>query len=36
MQVLTDQLEIIYIMSVWTQVLIWKTCRERWMIGTDR
>ena len=33
--VLADQQEVIYISSVRTQDVIWKTCRERRMIGTD-
>ena len=26
---------LIYSSSVWIQDVVWKTCRERWMIGTD-
>ena len=33
--VLADQHELIYNSSVRTQDVIWKTCRERWMIGAD-
>ena len=33
--VLTDQQELIYISSVETQSVVWKTCREQWMIGMD-
>ena len=33
---LADHQEQIYISSVRTQDVVWKTCRERWMIGTDR
>ena len=32
---LANQQELIYISSVQTQDIIWKTCRERWMRGTD-
>ena len=35
MPMLGDQQEIIYICSVCTQNVIWKTCQEWWMIGTD-
>ncbi len=34
--VLADQQEVIYISDVWTKNVIWKTCRERRKIGTDR
>ena len=33
-QELADQPEHIDISSVWTQDIVWKTCRERLMIGT--
>ena len=33
--VLADQQEPIYISSVQTQDVVWKTYQERWMIGTD-
>ena len=33
--VLANQQELIYISSVWTQDIIWKTCQEKWMIRTD-
>ena len=33
--VLADQQEVIYISSVQTQDLIWKTYWERWMIVTE-
>ena len=33
--VLADQQELINISSVRTQDVVWKICRERWMIGTD-
>ena len=33
--VLADQQEHIYISFVQTPDVVWKTCRERWMIGTD-
>ena len=33
--VLVKYLELIYTRSVWTLDVVWKTCRERWMIGTD-
>ena len=33
--VLADQQELIYINCVQTQHVVWKNCRERWMIGTD-
>ena len=32
---LANQQELIYISSVWTQDLVWRTCWEKWMIGTD-
>ena len=31
-----DQQELTYTSSVWIEDVIWKTCWERWMIGTDR
>ena len=34
--VLADQQKLIYISSKRTQDEVWKTSRERWMIGTDR
>ena len=34
--VFADEQELIYIKSVWTHDVVWKTCRERWMIVTDR
>ena len=34
--VLVDQQELIYISSVRTQDVIWKTYRERWIIGIER
>ena len=33
--VLVDQQELIYIGSAQTHKVIWKTCRERWMIVTN-
>ena len=33
-QVLADQQELIYICSMQTQDIVWKTCRDRLMIGT--
>ena len=33
--VLADRQEIIYISSIGTLDVVWKTCREWWMIGTD-
>ena len=33
--VLADKQEPIYISFVRTQDLVWKTCQEQWMIGTD-
>ena len=33
--VLADQQESTYNISVRTQDVVWKTCREQWMIGTD-
>ena len=33
--VLADQQELIYISSVRTQDVVWKTCQEQWMIGMD-
>ena len=33
--VLADQQELTYNSSVRTQNVVWKTCRERWMIGTN-
>ena len=33
--VLADQQELIYISSVQIQNVVWKTCQEWWMIGTD-
>ena len=35
MPVLVDQQELIYINRVRIQDLVWKTGRERWMIGTN-
>ena len=35
MPVLAEQQELIYISSVQTQDVVWKTCRVRWMVGTD-
>ena len=32
---LVNQQELIYISSVWTQDVVWKTCQEEWMIETD-
>ena len=32
---LADKQEYIYISSELTQDVIWKSCRERWMTGTD-
>ena len=32
---LADQQELIYISSVQTQDIVWKTCQEQWMIGMD-
>ena len=32
---LAEQQELILIISVQTQNVVWKTCRERWMIGVD-
>ena len=32
--VLADQQELTYKSSEWTQVAVWNTCRDRWMIGT--
>ena len=34
-QVLADQQELIYVASVQTQDVIWKTIRGRWIIGAD-
>ena len=34
--VLADQQQLIYISSIRTQNVIWKTFLDRWMIGTDR
>ena len=31
--VVTDQKEFIFIISEWTQDVVWKNCQERWMIG---
>ena len=33
--VLVDQQELIYINSMQTQDVVWKTCRVRWMIGNN-
>ena len=33
--VLVDKQELIYIISVRTQDVLWITCQEWWMIGTD-
>ena len=33
--VLAEQQELIYICSMRTQNVVWMTCRERWVIGTD-
>ena len=33
--VLVDQQELIYIRSVQTQNVVWKTCQEQWKIETD-
>ena len=35
MAVLANSQELIYISSVQTQNVVWKTCQEQWMIGTD-
>ena len=35
MPALADQQEFIYITSVQTQDVVWKTCQEQWMIGMD-
>ena len=35
MPVLADKQELIYISSVQTQDVVWKTCWEPWMIGMD-
>ena len=35
MPALANHQELIYISSVWTQDVVWKTCQERWVIGTD-
>ena len=35
MPVLSEQQEVIYISSVQTWDVVWKTCRKRWMIGTN-
>ena len=35
MPVLTDQQELIYISSVQTQDIVWKTCQEQWMKEID-
>ena len=34
--VLADELESIHIISMRTQNVVWKTCLERWIIGTER
>ena len=34
--VLDDQQRLIYFSSVRTLDVVWKTCRERWLIGTER
>ena len=33
--VLTNQQELINIISVQTQDVVWKTCRDWWMMGMD-
>ena len=33
--VLADQQELTYTRSVRTQDVVWKTCQELWMIGTN-
>ena len=35
MPVLADQQELMYVSSVWTLDVVWKTCQEQWMIGMD-
>ena len=35
MLVVTDQQKRIYISFVWSQDIVWKTCQQRWMIGTE-
>ena len=35
MQMLDDQLELIYNSSVWTQDIVYKTCRKCWMMETN-
>ena len=35
MQVLDNQLELIYNSYVWTEDVVKKTCRKRWMIETN-
>ena len=36
MPVFGNQQELIYISLVRIRDVVWKNCRERWMIGTDR
>ena len=33
--VLADQQELSYDSSAWIQDVVWKTCLEQWIIGTD-
>ena len=34
--VIVDQQELISISSLWTQDVVWKKCREGWMIGINK